>query len=157
MLQEESQTAESLRELKYELMVDVPEFRAGLRNAETANQTETDFLDAINLAGIHYKRIRQNGGEPDSTALIREALISLHPEWKITKQTNAVAKQQAKDDVKDILKQSASTTINNGTSNTVANLTPSQMAEREKLINFFINDCGNSKEEAIIKANQTQF
>jgi len=144
------------KDIKYELMADIPEFKASLRNPETAQLAEADFKDALNIAEVRFKRMARNGEDPDGLTLIREALIEQNPNWKTSKIISTTAKAQAKSDVKQILKESASTNGNSQSKSPVS-LTPEQTTKKEAFINFLVNECQNSKEEAIIKANQINF
>lgn len=143
-------------QVKYDLMLDMPEFLAKARNPQTAQLAEGDLVEALNLAGARISRIRQAGGEePDAMELTKQYLRNLNPEWGNTKNISNSTKTQVKNEVKNMLKESVSSTSSQSTS--VTNFTSQQQESREAFINFLVNDCGNSKEEAVAKANQTTF
>jgi hypothetical protein len=152
---ERQETEQIFTQVKYDIMLDMPEFLAKARNPQTAQLADGDLTEALNLAGARINRIRQAGGdEPDALELTKEYLRALNPEWGQSKALSTTAKTQAKQAVNNMLKDSV--TSNTTQSTAVTNLTANQRESREAFINFLMEG-GDSKEVAIAKANQADW
>ncbi len=152
---EQVEMLEQLIEVRTQIAQNIPEFKDLLKtNPQLGKQT---FDHALNLAGTEYARQNSLYAQglletpPDADKLTRDVLYFLHPSWQSKKVDLINAKKETANNLKGVLKGTATSNNSAGVADDYSKLTDEAKTQYNELKTWYLGQ-GYTESEAKVKA-----